>query len=114
MTSAVVKVNKRMFNSAASRHLEANNLLHSSQHCFCSGRSVDSYLLESYEHITKLLDVGVLVDMILLDFSKGLYKVCHKQLAIKLHAVKLEEKFLLWILDFLYMESQFVHLFYDW
>ena len=51
--------------------------------------------------------------MILLDSSKVLDKVCHKRLAIKLCAVKLEEKSLLWILDFLCLRSQYVQLFDD-
>ena len=95
MTSVVVKVLERIINSAVVKHLEANNVLHSSQHGFCSGRSVDTNLLESYDHITKLLDIGVPADMILLDFSKAFDKVCHNRLAIKLCTVKLEEKSLL-------------------
>ena len=39
--------------------------------------------------------------------------MCHKQLAISLHVVKLEEKSLLWILDFLYLQSQMCQLFDD-
>ena len=108
MTSAVVKVLERIINSAVIRLLEANSLFHSAQHGFCSGRSVDASLLDSFDHITKLLDTGVLADIILLDNFKVFDKVCHKQLAIKLCAIKLEEKSMLAILDFLYMQSQCV------
>ena len=101
MTLAVVKVLERIINSIVIRHIEANNLLHSSQQSFCPGRSVDTNLLESYGHITKLCGTGVPAHMILLVFSKA----CHKQLAIKLDAIKLEGKSLLWILDFLYIQS---------
>ena len=80
---------KKIINSAVVKHLEANNVLHSSQNGFCSGRSVDTNLLGSYDHITKLLDIRVPADMILLDFSKAFDKVCHNQPAIKLCAVKL-------------------------
>jgi hypothetical protein len=66
MTSAVVK------------HLEANNILRSLQHGFCSGRSVDTDLLELYDLIMKLLDIGVPSDMILIDLSIAFDKVCHK------------------------------------
>ena len=48
MTPAVVKVLERIVNSAVIRHLETNNLLHSSQHDFHFGRSVDTDLLESF------------------------------------------------------------------
>ena len=98
MTSAVVKVLERTINSVIIKHLEANNIW--TVHHFHSGRPVDTNVLELYYHITKLLDFGVPADMILLDFSKAFDKVCHKQLAIKLHAVKVEEKSLFWILDF--------------
>ena len=113
MTSAVVKILTRIINSIVVKHIEANNVLHSSQHGFHSGRSIDTNLLELYDHITKLLDIKAPADMILLGFSKAFDKVCHKQLAIELLAVKLEEKslFLQWreILDFLYLWSQCVH-----
>ena len=85
-------------NSAVVKHLEVNNVLCSSQNGFCSGRSVDTNLLESYDHITKLLDK--VADMILLNFSKAFDKVYHRQLRIKLCAVKSAEKSL--ILNFLY------------
>jgi hypothetical protein len=51
--------------------------------------------------------------MILLDFSKAFDKVCHNRLAIKLRAVKIQEKSLLWILDFLHLHNQCVQLFDD-
>ena len=108
MSSAVVRVLEKSI-----LQLLSNNLLRTSQHGFRSGRSVDTNLLEFYDHVTKYLDTGVPADMILLDFSKTFDKVCHKQLAIKLCAVKFEEKSLLWILDFLYMWSQYVQLFDD-
>jgi hypothetical protein len=105
MTSAVAKIFERIINSAAVKYLEANKILHSSQHGFHSARSVDTNLLELYDHITKLLDIRVPADMILLAFSRAFDKVCHKQLAIKLCADKFEEKSLFWILDFLYLHS---------
>ena len=76
MTSTVLKVLERIINSAVIRHLKANNLLDNSQQSFCSGTSVDTKLLESYDHITKLLDARVPTDRILLDFSKAFDKVC--------------------------------------
>ena len=66
MASAIVKVLERIINSAVVRNLEANNVLHSSQHGFCSGRSVDISLLELYDHIIKLLGIEVPADMTLL------------------------------------------------
>ena len=48
--------------------------LHSSQHGFCSGRSVDTNLLELYDHITKLLILGCLLTWFCLTFLKLLTK----------------------------------------
>jgi len=48
-TNAFVKVIERIINSAVVKHLKANNVLHSSQHGFWSGRSVDTNLLKLYD-----------------------------------------------------------------
>ena len=105
MTPVILKVLERIVYSEVIQHLEVNNLLHSPQHDFRSGRSLDINLLESYGYITKLHDPDLEVStfMILLDFCKAFDKVCHKRLTIKLPTVKLEEKSLLWILDFLHL-----------
>ena len=75
MTLAVVKVLERIISSAVIRHLEANILLHSSQHGNHSGRSVDTNLHESHEQITKLLNTAMPADIILIDISKALNKI---------------------------------------
>ena len=56
---------------------------------------------------------SALVDMILLYFTKAFDKVRYKKLVIKVHAVKLEEKCLVWTLDFLYLQAQCFQLFDD-
>ena len=94
MTSVVVNVLGRSINSAVIRHLKANDILLSSKHGFCSGRSVETNVLESHDHITKLLNAEVLTDMILLDFSIDSDNIYHKQLSIKLHAVMLKKSLL--------------------
>ena len=86
MTSAVAKVLGRIINSAVVKYFEANNVLHISQHGFRSGRYADTDLLDLYDHITKLLDMAVPTNMILLDLSKAFDTVCHKKIAIKLYA----------------------------
>ena len=61
MTSAVVKAPERIINYAIFKHLEANDVLHTSQQRFRSGKSGDANLLESYDHINKLHDMGCLL-----------------------------------------------------
>ena len=72
---------------------------------------VDTNLLESYDYITKLLELGIPVNMLLLDFSKAFDKICHNRLELKLQSIGLEEKILKWILDFLRNQVQHVKLF---
>ena len=111
ITSVVVKLLEHIVNKAVIEHLDWNNLLNSSQHGFRCNRSVDTNLLESYDYITKLLELGIPVDMILLDFSKAFDKVCDRRLELKLQSISLEEKILNWILDFLRNCVQHVRLF---
>ena len=111
ITSVVVKLLEHIVNKAVIEHLDWNHRLNSSQHGFQCNRSVDTNLLESYEYITKLLELRIPVDMIFLDFSKAFDKVCHRRVELKLQSIGLEEKILKWILDFLRKCVQHVRLF---
>ena len=55
-------------------------LINESQHGFMKGRSCLTNLLEYLETVTKLLDEGVPVDIIYLDFAKAFDKVPHARL----------------------------------
>ena len=61
-------------------HLQVFNLINDSQHGFMKGRSCLTNLLEYLETVTKLLDEGVPVDVIYLDFAKAFDKVPHARL----------------------------------
>ena len=102
---------KRIVNKAVIEHIDQNHLLNSSQHGFRCNRSVDTNLLKLNDYITKLLELGIPVDMILLDFSKAFNKVSDSRLELKLQSIGLEEKILKWILDFLRNRVQHVRLF---
>jgi len=61
ITSVVVMLLERIVNKAVIDHLDRNHLLNSYQHGFQCNRSVDTNLLESYDYITKLLELGTLL-----------------------------------------------------
>ena len=59
------------------KHLIENKLLTDSQHGFRSGRLVETNLIDAYEYVTELLDLGIPAYMISLDFAKAFDKVCY-------------------------------------
>ena len=61
------------------------------------GRSCLTNLLEYLETVTKLLDEGVPVDVIYLDFAKAFDKVPHARLLKKLEAHGIGGHFTRWI-----------------
>ena len=63
-------------------------------------------LLESLDIITEALNMGFLIDLILLDFSKAFDLVSHLGLLLKLEAMGLDYKILNWIKSFLKNRKQ--------
>ena len=112
ITSVVVKLLEYIVNKAGIDDIDQNHLFNSSQHGIQSNRSVCANLLKSYNQITKLLVLGIPVDMIHLNFSKAFDKVYHERLELNLQSIGLEEKILKWILDFLRNCVQHVRLFH--
>ena len=63
-----------------------NYIIIESQHGFTKGRSCLTNLLTFLEEVTKVIDQGIPVDVIYLDFSKMFDKVPHQRLLCKLKA----------------------------
>ena len=80
LTSILCKILESMIKDKIVEHLQVFNLINDSQHGFMKGRSCLTNLLEYLETVTKLLDEGVPVDVIYLDFSKAFDKVPHARL----------------------------------
>ncbi|XP_065583445.1 uncharacterized protein LOC136042393 [Artemia franciscana] len=99
-------VKERIVNKHIMNHLEANSLISSSQHGFCSKRSVDINLLESYSLVTDLLEKGVSVDILLLDLAKAFDKVCHRYPIHRRRTLSLRPQVISWIEDFLRDRTQ--------
>ena len=69
------------------QHLSEHSLLTSCQHGFVKGRSCTTNLLSALEDWTEMLDTGVHLDAIYLDFSKAFDLMPHERLFVKLKAL---------------------------
>jgi hypothetical protein len=78
-------------------HMTVNNLLISTQHGFISGKSCTTNLLEFMEVATKVVDEGLSMDVVYLDFAKAFDKVPKKRLVKKLQALGIDGPLLTWI-----------------
>jgi hypothetical protein len=76
------------------------------QHGFLSGRSCTTQLLDTLEHWTKMLDEGLAIDVVYLDFAKAFDSVPHRRLLAKLDSYGIRGKVLRWIAHFLIGRKQ--------
>ena len=86
--------------------LERNQSLSKNQHGFHKVCSINTNLIETYDFVTRLLDDGLLVDVILLDQSKAFDKVQHQLLLLKMEAYRVHEDIVAWIEAFLTGRTQ--------
>ncbi len=71
------KLLESVIRDALQKHLEDNNLIKNTQRGLRKGRSCLTNLLEFFEVITKWVDRGSSVDILLLDLVKAFDKVSH-------------------------------------
>ena len=101
ITSQVGKLLEKIIRNAVMTHLFKNNRLSEHQHGFCNGRSCMTNLIEALDNITDMLDNGVPVDEVFLDFRKAFDKVSHERLLTKAESMGLCGNLLTWISSFL-------------
>jgi ribonuclease P/MRP protein subunit RPP40 len=106
LTSVVCKLMERLIKDAIMEHVMTNGLLRQTQHGFIPKKSCLSNLLQFYEEVTKIVDEGVPVDIVYLDFAKAFDVVPHERLMIKLKAIGIHEKVLQWIRAWLKQRKQ--------
>ena len=106
LTSQIIKVFEKVVRNQLVNFLHENNLFNPNQHGFRIGRSCLSQLLAHYDRIVSLLESGVNVDTIYLDFSKAFDKVDHTILLKKLSLIGIRGKVLKWIESFLTSRTQ--------
>ena len=106
ITSQMSKLLEKIVRKHLLGHLEDTNILSNHQHGFCNKRSCMSNLLETFEDITVLIDSGIPVDEMFMDFRKAFDKVSHERLLYKLDKMGVRGNILLWIESFLHERVQ--------
>ena len=101
ITSQVGKILEKIVRKDMMKHIIECDLLSPHQHGFCDRRSCMTNLLEALDDITELVDLGIPVDEVFLDFKKAFDKVSHSKLLYKLHHMGFKDNILLWIESFL-------------
>jgi len=67
-------------NSAIVEHVSASKLISPGRHRFCLSQSIDSYLIDTYEHVTKPMDIWSPVEMVLLGLPATFDKICRREI----------------------------------
>ena len=97
LTSILGKLMESCLKDQITRHLDDHNLLRDTQHGFRQGHSVLSNLINHLDTLTKLIDSGVPVDVLYLDFAKAFDVIPHRRLLAKCAGMGIRGKLLKWI-----------------
>ena len=101
LTSVCCKTFERLLCVHLTNYLESNEILSPHQFGFRSSRSTMDQLLLVYDNVSKHMDDGHIVDVILFDFSKAFDVVVHTLLIAKLKCLGIGGKILHCIHSFL-------------
>ena len=108
LTSHLIKIFEKVIRKKVVQFMETYQLFNPSQHGFRAGRSCLSQLLSHYDRILELLEEGVNVDVIYLDFAKAFDKVDFGVTLKKLNDMGIKGKVGSWIYSFLTNRTQTV------
>ena len=86
LTSVCCKMMESILKDDIVEHLARHKIINASQHGFMRGKSCTSNLLHFLEKVTALVDSGVPVDVVYLDFAKAFDKVPVERLLKKVRA----------------------------
>ena len=92
LTNHLTKVFERVLRKHLVIHLETQPLMNTTQHGFRGGRSTISQLLCYYDSILSMLEDGLCVDAVYLDFAKAFDTVDHNILLQKVEALGIRAK----------------------
>jgi hypothetical protein len=101
LTSVCCKSMERIIVSHLVSYLEDSGILSPHQFGFRRSRSTDDQLILAYTDVSDWVDVGFVVDVVLLDYSKAFDVVCHSVLLSKLRDIGVGDELLSWIRSFL-------------
>jgi len=100
------KVLEKIIKNKVEQFLTKTKFISNSQHGFMKGGSCLSNLLVCKESIVSMMDKGIPVDVIYLDFQKAFDKVPHDQLMIKVRQAGIVGKIADWIENWLEGRTQ--------
>ena len=106
LTSHLIKVFEKVIRNNLVTFFDENNIFNNSQHGFRIGRSCLSQLITHYDKVLSLLESGVNVDTVYLDFAKAFDKVDHRIVLKKLSLLGVRGKMLQWLESFLTSRTQ--------
>ena len=101
LTSIVCKTIESIIKDRIMIYLVENDLIAPEQHEFVPKKACNTNLLETMDLITEAINLGFIVDLILLDFAKAFDKVSHAKLIHKLTACGVNQILVRWIKAFL-------------
>ena len=108
LTSLIVKTFEKVLRRKLVAFFDEHNFFNNNQHGFRSARSCLSQLLAHFDHVTRLLENGNVVDVIYLDFSKAFDKVDIGITLQKLKTLGINGPLIRWLCSFLTGRSQHV------
>ncbi|RMC18017.1 hypothetical protein DUI87_04893 [Hirundo rustica rustica] len=101
LTSARGKITEQFILSVMTQNLQDGQGLRPSQHGLRRGRSCLTNLISFFDQVTCLVDAGVAVDVVYLNFSKAFDTNSHSMLLDKLAAYGLDRGTLCWVRNWL-------------
>ena len=101
LTSHLIKTFEKVVRKNIVQYMDKYDLFNESNHGFREARSCLSQLLEHYDDILNLLEQGVNVDVVYLDFAKAFDKVDHNIVLQKINNLGIGGNLYSWIESFL-------------
>ena len=108
LTSHLVKIFEKVIRNKIVEFFQDNDLFNNTQHGFTIGRSCLSQLLAYHDRVLSIIENGLNVDTVYLDFAKAFDKVDHQIVLKKLSILGVRGKMLSWIESFLTSRTQSV------
>jgi len=105
LTSVCCKIMEKLVRNSLLQHMITNGFLSDTQHGFVKGRSCTTQLLKVVDKLSELMDEGMNMDIVFLDFSKAFDSVPHQRLLLKLQNYGVSGPVLEWIRSFFTVQT---------
>ena len=106
LTSLVCKQLEHVIAGYLRQVWDKNDWLYEGQHGFRPGYSCESQVITIVQNIADSLDEGVVIDAIIIDFSKAFDLVPHDRVLTKLAALGVDSRVVVWVREFLVGRTQ--------